>query len=75
MKAAEIPHPEKQHFFLTIRLSTNTVADHLNDWTEKKHKCFVAYSIAIDENENVTDVAWLLFILGVNEGFQLVVNF
>jgi hypothetical protein len=34
MKAAEILHPEKQHFF-NNQASANTIADHINDWTEK----------------------------------------
>jgi hypothetical protein len=40
-----------------------------------RKKDFVAYSIAIDENADITAVAQLVFILGVSEDFQLVVNF
>jgi hypothetical protein len=76
MKAAEILCPEKQQLFKIIRLSANTVADRVNDLAadiqcQLKEKCkdFVAYSIAIDESTDVTDIAQLaIFIRGVNEG-------
>jgi hypothetical protein len=66
MKAAEVLCPEKQHLFKTISLSANTVADRVNDFAgdiqrQLKEKCkyFVAYSIAIDESTDVTDIAQL----------------
>jgi hypothetical protein len=82
MKAAEILCPEKQHLFKTISLSANTAADRVSDLAgdiqcHLKVKCkdFVAYSIAIDESTDVTDIAQLaVFIRGVNEDFQLVVE-
>jgi hypothetical protein len=82
MKAAEILCPEKHHLFKTISLSANTVADRVNDLAgykqcQIKEKCkdFVAYSIAIDESTDVTNIAQLaIFIRGVNEDFQLVVE-
>jgi hypothetical protein len=82
MKAADILCPEKQHLFKTISLSANTVADRVNDLTgdrqcQLKEKCkdFVAYSIAIEESTDVTDVAQLaICIRGVSEDFQLVVE-
>jgi hypothetical protein len=73
---------QKTHLFKTISLSANTVADHVNDLArdvqcQLKAKCkdFVTYSIAIDESTDDTDIAQLpVFIRGVNEGFQLVVE-
>jgi hypothetical protein len=77
MKAAEILCPEKQHLYKTISLSVNTVADRVIDLAgdiqcQLKEKCkdFVAYSIAIDESTDVTNIAQLaVFIRGVNEDF------
>jgi hypothetical protein len=82
MKAAETLCPEKEQLFKTISLSANTVADRVNDLAgniqcQFIEKCtdFVAYSIAIDESTDVTDIAQLpVFIRGVNEEFQLVVE-
>jgi hypothetical protein len=82
MKAAEILRPGKQQLFKTISLSAHTVADRVNDLEgdiqcQLKENCkdVVAYSIAIDESTDVTDIAQLaVFIRGVNEDFQLVVE-
>jgi hypothetical protein len=42
---------------------------------KEKFKDFVAYSIAIDESTDVTDIVQLaVFIRGVNEDFHLVVE-
>jgi hypothetical protein len=70
MKAAEILCPKKQQLFKTISLSANTVVDRVNDLTgdiqcQLKEKCkdFVAYSVAIDESTDVTDIVQLAVFL------------
>jgi hypothetical protein len=82
MEAAEMLCPEKEHLFETTSLSANTIADRVNDLAgdiqcQLKEKCkdVVAYSIAIDESTDVTDIAQLaVCIRGVNEDFQLVME-
>jgi hypothetical protein len=53
----------------------NDLAGDIQCQLKEKCKDFVAYSIAIDENTDVTDIAQLaVFIRGVNEDLQLVVE-
>jgi hypothetical protein len=64
----------KQNLFKTISLSANTIADRVNDLAgdiqcqlKEKYEYFVAYSVEIHENTDVTDIAQLaVFIVGVN---------
>jgi hypothetical protein len=69
----------KQQFFLNISLSSNTVAERVNDLAgdiqcQHKETCknCVAYSIAVDESTDVKHSAQLAaFVRGVNEDFGL----
>uniref|UniRef100_G3N7N2 DUF4371 domain-containing protein n=1 Tax=Gasterosteus aculeatus TaxID=69293 RepID=G3N7N2_GASAC len=80
LKAAEIVCPEKRQAFANISLTRNTVTDRIADLSadldsQKKHKVksFVAFSVAIDESTDITDVAQLaIFIRGVDEFLELV---
>ncbi|XP_077957581.1 general transcription factor II-I repeat domain-containing protein 2-like [Gasterosteus aculeatus] len=80
LKAAEIVCPEKRQAFANISLTRNTVTDRIGDLSadldsQKKHKVksFVAFSVAIDESTDITDVAQLaIFIRGVDEFLELV---
>ena len=73
MKAAEIVCPEKRQAFANISLTRNTVADRISDLSvdldsqlKQKVKSFFAFSVAIDESTDITDVAQLaIFIRGV----------
>lgn len=75
LKAAEVVCPEKRPAFANISLSRNTVADRvadlssdLNSQMKDKIKSFIAFSVAIDESTDVTDIAQLaIFIRGVDE--------
>jgi hypothetical protein len=73
MKEADILCPGKQHLFKTTSLSENTAADRVNDLAgdiqrQLKEKCkdFEAYSTAIDESTDVTDMRSLLFVFEVS---------
>ncbi|XP_066963215.1 general transcription factor II-I repeat domain-containing protein 2-like [Macrobrachium rosenbergii] len=64
LKAAEVVCPEKRPAFANISLSRNTVADRVEDLSgdlgrqmNDKIKSFIAFSVAIDESTDVTDVA------------------
>lgn len=67
--------PEKRQAFAKISLTRNTVADRISDIladleSQLKHKIqsFIAFSVAIDESTDVTDVAQLaIFICGVDD--------
>ena len=75
LKVAKIVWPEKQQTFANISLTRNTVADIISDLSadmdsQMNHKVnsFVAFSVAIDESTDVTDVAQLaIFIRSVDE--------
>lgn len=66
--------PEKRQAFAKISLARNTVVDRISDIladleSQLKHKIqsFIAFSVAIDESTDVTDVAQLaIFICGVD---------
>lgn len=75
VKAAEIVCPEKQQAFVNISLTRNTIAERISDISvnldsqlKNKVKAFTAFSVAIDESTDVTDVAQLtIFIHGVDD--------
>ncbi|KAJ8352217.1 hypothetical protein SKAU_G00236930 [Synaphobranchus kaupii] len=75
LKAAEVVCPEKRPAFANISLTRNTVADRVTELSsdlssqmKEKIKSFIAFSIAIDESTDVTDIAQLaIFIRGVDE--------
>ncbi|XP_066969270.1 general transcription factor II-I repeat domain-containing protein 2-like [Macrobrachium rosenbergii] len=83
LKAAEIVCPEKRPAFANISLSRNTVADRVEDLSgdlgrqmNDKIKSFIAFSVAIDESTDVTDVAQLaIFIRGVDETLTITEEF
>ena len=64
LKAAELVCPEKRQAFANISLTRNTIADRISDLSadldsQLKHKVksFIAFSVAIDESTDITDVA------------------
>ncbi|XP_070761850.1 general transcription factor II-I repeat domain-containing protein 2-like [Enoplosus armatus] len=75
MKAAELVCPQKRQAFANISLTRNTIAERISELSadldnqlKQRVKSFVAFSIAIDESTDITDVAQLaIFIRGVNE--------
>ena len=71
VKAAEIVCPEKQQAFTNISLTRNTISDlsvDLDSQLKNKVKAFIAFSVAIDESTDITDVAQLtIFIRGVDD--------
>ncbi|XP_066941423.1 general transcription factor II-I repeat domain-containing protein 2-like [Macrobrachium rosenbergii] len=83
LKAAEVVCPEKRPAFANISLSRNTVADRVEDLSgdlgrqmNNKIKSFIAFSVAIDESTDVTDVAQLaIFIRGVDETLTITEEF
>ncbi|XP_066945200.1 general transcription factor II-I repeat domain-containing protein 2-like [Macrobrachium rosenbergii] len=83
LKAAEVVYPEKRPAFAYISLSRNTVADRVEDLSgdlgrqmNDKIKSFIAFSVAIDESTDVTDVAQLaIFIRGVDETLTITEEF
>ena len=74
LKAAELVCPEKREALANVSLSRNTVADRIGEFAgdlssqlKDKVKSFIAFTIAIDESNDVTDVAQLgIFIRGVD---------
>ncbi|XP_047440827.1 general transcription factor II-I repeat domain-containing protein 2A-like [Mugil cephalus] len=74
LKAVEIVCPENLQAFANISLTRNTVADKIYDLSadldsqlERKVKSFIAFSVAIDESMDITDVAQLaIFIHGAD---------
>ena len=83
LKAAEVVCPEKQSAFANISLSRNTIADRVEDLSQdlgrqmnEKIKSFIAFSVAIDESTDVTDVAQLcIFICGVDDTLTVTEEF
>ena len=68
LKAAEVVCPEKRQAFANISLTRNTIADRISDLSanvdnqlKEKVASFVAFSIAINESADVTDIAQLVF--------------
>ncbi|KAL4006188.1 mitochondrial carrier [Sarotherodon galilaeus] len=83
MKASEIVCPEKRQAFANISLTRNTVADRISDLSadldsqeKQKVKSFIAFSVAIDEGTDITDVAQLaIFIRGVDDTLTVTEEF
>lgn len=83
LKAAELVCPEKRQAFANISLSRNTVAERiedlagdLNNQLKDRVKSFIAFSIAIDESTDVSDVAQLgIFICGVDASLTITEEF
>ncbi|KAL3976413.1 hypothetical protein ACER0C_022299 [Sarotherodon galilaeus] len=83
LKAAEIVCPEKRQAFANISLTRNTVADRISEqWADldsqlkRKVESFLAFSVAIDESTDITDVAQLaIFIRGVDDTLTVTEEF
>ncbi|XP_023254026.1 general transcription factor II-I repeat domain-containing protein 2B-like [Seriola lalandi dorsalis] len=75
--------PGKRQAFANISLTRNTVADRISDLSEdldsqlkRKVKSFIAFSVAIDESTDITDVAQLaIFIRGVDDTLTVTEEF
>ncbi|CAI5682279.1 unnamed protein product [Oreochromis niloticus] len=83
MKASEIVCPEKRQACANISLTRNTVAERISDLSadldsqlKQKVKSFIAFSVAIDEGTDITDVAQLaIFIRGVDDTLTVTEEF
>lgn len=83
LKAADVVCPDKRQAFANISLTRNTVAERISDLSanldsQLKHKVesFVAFSVAIDESTDITDVAQLaIFIRGTDETLTVTEEF
>ena len=83
LKTAEVVFPEKRFAFANISLSKNTVADGVTELSGEmgskindKIKSFIAFSVAIDESTDITDIAQLaIFIRGVDETLTITEEF
>lgn len=83
LKAAEVVCPDKRQAFANISLSRNTVAERATELSgdissqmTEKVKTFVAFSVAIDESTDITDVAQLaIFIRGVDKDLNVTEEF
>lgn len=83
LKAAEIVCPERRQAFANISLTRNTVADRISELSvdldsqlKRKVESFLAFSVAIDESTDITDVAQLaIFIRGVDETLTITDEF
>ncbi|CAB4067052.1 unnamed protein product [Lepeophtheirus salmonis] len=83
IKASELVCPEKQQAFADISLMKNTIAERiselledLNSQLKQRVRCFIAFSVAIDESTDITDVAQLaIFIRGVHNKLTVTEEF
>ena len=74
VKVCDTVCPEKRQLFLNVSLSRNTVAERVQELSTNikqqlvgKGKDFVAYSLAVDESTDTSDIAQLsIFIRGVD---------
>ncbi|XP_055726157.1 general transcription factor II-I repeat domain-containing protein 2-like [Salvelinus fontinalis] len=75
--------PEKRQLFLNVSLSRNTIAErvdqlsiNLKEQLVKKGKDFIAYSLAVDESTDISDIAQLsIFIRGVDSSLSVTEEF
>uniref|UniRef100_A0A8K9XV45 SPIN-DOC-like zinc-finger domain-containing protein n=1 Tax=Oncorhynchus mykiss TaxID=8022 RepID=A0A8K9XV45_ONCMY len=75
--------PEKRQLFLNVSLSRNTIAErvdqlsiNLKEQLVKKGKDFIAYSLAVDESTDISDIAQLsIFIRGVDSNLSVTEEF
>lgn len=83
LTAAEIVCPEKRHAFANISLTRNTVADRISEQSadldhqlKRNVESFLAFSVAIDESTDITDVTQLaIFIRGVDKTLTVTEEF
>ena len=75
--------PEKIESFFNVSLTRNTISDRIsshaadaNGQHKEKLETFVAISVAIDENTDITDIAQLaVFIRGVDADLTVTEEF
>ncbi|XP_062422358.1 general transcription factor II-I repeat domain-containing protein 2-like [Pungitius pungitius] len=75
--------PEKRQLFLNVSLNRNTIAErvdqlsiNLKEQLVKKGKDFIAYSLAVDESTDISDIAQLsIFIRGVDSSLSVTEEF
>ena len=80
LQAANIVFSETKSQFSTIRISANTVADHISQISSnmyeqlcEKATYFSAYSIALDESTDITDTAQLaIYLSGIDDNLQVI---
>lgn len=83
MKAAELVCPEKRQAFANISLTRNIMAERISELSEdldsqlkQRVMSFIAFSVAIDESTDITDMAQLaIFIRGVDETLTVTEEF
>lgn len=83
LKAAELVCPDKRQALANISLSRPTVTERVEELSsdlknqlKDKVKYFIAFSIALDESTDVTDVAQLaIFIRGVDVSLNVTEEF
>lgn len=83
LKVCDVVCPEKRQLFSNVSLSRNTVADRVNQLSTNlkqqlvgKGKDFIAYSLAVDESSDISDIAQLsIFIRGVDSSLCVTEEF
>ena len=79
LKACDAVCPDKRQLFSNVSLSRNTVAERIDQLSTNlkeqlvgKGKDFIAYSLAVDESTNTSDIAQLsIFIRGVDSSLSI----
>ncbi|KAM6972592.1 general transcription factor II-I repeat domain-containing protein 2-like [Aplochiton taeniatus] len=82
-KACDTVCPDKRQLFANVSLSRNTVAErvdqlstNLKEQLMEKGKYLIAYSLAVDESTDTTDIAQLsIFIRGVDSSLSITEEF
>ena len=79
LKVCDAVCPDKRQLFSNVSLSRNTVAEHIDQLSTNlkeqlvgKGKDFIAYSLAVDESTDTSDIAQLsIFICGVDSSLSI----
>lgn len=83
LKVCDAVCPDKRQLFSNMSLSRNTTAErvdqlssNLKEQLVEKGNDFVAYSLAVDESTDITDIAQLsIFIRGVDSTMSITEEF
>lgn len=83
LKVCDAVCPDKRQLFSNVSLSRNTVAErvdqlstNLKEQLVEKGKDFMAYSLAVDESTDISDIAQLsIFIRGVDSSLSITEEF
>nr|XP_061800942.1 general transcription factor II-I repeat domain-containing protein 2-like [Nerophis lumbriciformis] len=83
LKVCDEVCPDKRQLFSNVSLSRNTIAErvdelsiNLKEQLVKKGKEFIAYSLAVDESTDISDIAQLsIFIRGVDSSLSVTEEF